>query len=90
MIGLVDRDRVDEELYDDHETAKAREVCMLMTCLSFYVSVVNESMIWRIGQAKKSTTLIYLPFKEKRFKLFDLGSLSVNQYYDISSRFSMF
>lgn len=25
MIGLVDRDRVDEELYDDHETAKARE-----------------------------------------------------------------
>lgn len=87
MIGLVDRDRVDEELYDDHETAKAREVCMLMICLSFYVSFVNESMIWRIGQAKK--TLIYLPFKEKRFKLFDLGSLSFNQYYDISSRFSM-
>ncbi|KAB1227704.1 DNA topoisomerase 6 subunit B [Morella rubra] len=25
MIGLVDRDRVDEELYDDYETAKARE-----------------------------------------------------------------
>lgn len=84
MIGLVDRDRVDEELYDDHETAKAREVCMLMICLLFYVSF----MIWRIGQAKK--TLIYLPFKEKRFKLFDLGSLSFNQYYDISSRFSMF
>lgn len=27
MIGLVDRERVDEELYDDYETAKAREVC---------------------------------------------------------------
>ncbi|KAK9273066.1 hypothetical protein L1049_017873 [Liquidambar formosana] len=25
MIGLVDRERVDEELYDDFETAKARE-----------------------------------------------------------------
>ncbi|KAF8041154.1 hypothetical protein BT93_B3163 [Corymbia citriodora subsp. variegata] len=25
MIGLVDRERVDEELYGDHETAKARE-----------------------------------------------------------------
>lgn len=25
MIGLVDRERVDEELYDDYETAKARE-----------------------------------------------------------------
>lgn len=29
MIGLVDRERVDEALYDDYETAKAREVCML-------------------------------------------------------------
>lgn len=26
MIGLVDRERVDEELYDDYESAKAREV----------------------------------------------------------------
>lgn len=30
MIGLIDRDRVDEALYDDYETAKAREVCILM------------------------------------------------------------
>lgn len=29
MIGLVDRERVDEALYDDYETAKAREVCMI-------------------------------------------------------------
>lgn len=28
MIGLVDRERVDEELYDDYETVKAREVCL--------------------------------------------------------------
>lgn len=26
MIGLVDRERVDEELYDDYESAKARKV----------------------------------------------------------------
>ena len=30
MIGLVDRERVDEELYDDYETEKAREVCELL------------------------------------------------------------
>lgn len=30
MIGLVDRQRVDEELYDDFETTKAREVCILV------------------------------------------------------------
>lgn len=30
MIGLVDRERVDEELYDDFESAKAREVCSLV------------------------------------------------------------
>ena len=30
MIGLVDRERIDEELYDDFETAKAREVCMFL------------------------------------------------------------
>lgn len=30
MIGLVDRERVDEELYDDYETAKAREVFPLL------------------------------------------------------------
>lgn len=33
MIGLVDRERVDEELYDDYETAKAREVGMLLSRL---------------------------------------------------------
>jgi hypothetical protein len=27
MIGLVDRERVDEALYDDFESEKAREVC---------------------------------------------------------------
>lgn len=30
MIGLVDCQRIDEKLYDDFETAKAREVCMLV------------------------------------------------------------
>lgn len=40
MIGLVDRERVDEALYDDFETVKAREVCMLvMLILKFYSSM---------------------------------------------------
>lgn len=26
MIGLIDRERVDTQLYDDYETEKAREV----------------------------------------------------------------
>lgn len=30
MIGLADHERVDEELYDDFETAKAREVHLLL------------------------------------------------------------
>lgn len=30
MIGLTDLDRVDAELYDDFETVKAREVCVLL------------------------------------------------------------
>lgn len=29
MIGLIDRERVDEALYGDFETDKAREVCTL-------------------------------------------------------------
>lgn len=30
MIGLADHDRVDAELYDDFETAKAREVHLVL------------------------------------------------------------
>lgn len=29
MIGLIDRERIDEALYGDFETVKAREVCPL-------------------------------------------------------------
>ena len=36
MIGLVDRERIDEELYDDFETAKAREVCMFLWVHFFF------------------------------------------------------
>lgn len=32
MIGLVDRERVDAALYDDYETEKAREVCLILSC----------------------------------------------------------
>lgn len=35
MIGLVDRERVDEELYDDYESSKAREVRMPLVCIFF-------------------------------------------------------
>lgn len=37
MIGLVDRQRVDEELYEDYETAKHREVFLLLISILFYV-----------------------------------------------------
>lgn len=33
MIGLVDRERVDAALYDDYETEKAREVCLILLML---------------------------------------------------------
>lgn len=33
MIGLIDRERVDEELYDDFESAKAREVILQVSIL---------------------------------------------------------
>lgn len=33
MIGLIDRERVDEALYDDFESAKAREVILPLTIL---------------------------------------------------------
>lgn len=33
MIGLTDRDRIDEELYDDFETVKAREVFVFLILL---------------------------------------------------------
>lgn len=56
MIGLVDRDRVDQELYDDHETEKAREVCILMIWL---LSFVIECMIGRIDWQRNQE-----PFKE--------------------------
>lgn len=36
MIGLSDHERIDAELYDDFETAKAREVC----CSA--ISIVNR------------------------------------------------
>jgi len=43
MIGLVDRERVDAALYDDFETAKAREVCSI-----FFYS--NDCWIdWKLG-----------------------------------------
>lgn len=39
MIGLVDRERVDAELYDDFETQKAREVCILL--LQFSLCLIS-------------------------------------------------
>lgn len=39
MIGLIDRERIDEALYGDFETVKAREVCILI------VQVFNNDLV---------------------------------------------
>ena len=36
MIGLVDRERIDKELYDDFESDKAREVVLSVMMKPFY------------------------------------------------------
>lgn len=46
MIGLIDRERVDQELYDDFETAKAREVCELRLLLLLQVLVQAQLSKW--------------------------------------------
>lgn len=46
MIGLIDRERVDQELYDDFETAKAREVCEPLLFLLLQVIVQAQLSKW--------------------------------------------
>lgn len=43
MIGLIDRERVDQELYDDFETVKAREVCELL--LFFSITSISSCTV---------------------------------------------
>lgn len=38
MIGLIDRERVDTQLYDDYETEKAREVREFCVYFSYLLS----------------------------------------------------
>lgn len=44
MIGLVDRERVDEELYDDYETAKAREKRLVKEARAQEILAKNASL----------------------------------------------
>lgn len=45
MIGLVDRERVDAALYDDYETDKAREVCLIPLIYIGFVILVYCTLI---------------------------------------------
>ncbi|PON69735.1 DNA topoisomerase VI, subunit B [Parasponia andersonii] len=44
MIGLVDRERIDEELYDDYETAKAREKRLAKEARAQEIQAKNVSL----------------------------------------------
>ncbi|KAG9450651.1 hypothetical protein H6P81_010616 [Aristolochia fimbriata] len=44
MIGLVDRERVDEELYDDYETAKAREKRLVKEARELEIQARNAAL----------------------------------------------
>ncbi|XWS73487.1 hypothetical protein CRYUN_Cryun02cG0133500 [Craigia yunnanensis] len=44
MIGLVDRDRIDEELYDDYETVKAREKRLAKEARAQEIQAKNASL----------------------------------------------
>lgn len=44
MIGLVDRERVDAALYDDYETEKAREVCLILLLLLWFL--YSDILVW--------------------------------------------
>lgn len=44
MIGLVDRERIDEELYDDFETAKAREKRLAKEARNLEIQAKNASL----------------------------------------------
>ncbi|KAK9999887.1 hypothetical protein SO802_019490 [Lithocarpus litseifolius] len=52
MIGLVDRERVDEALYDDHETAKARERRLAKEAKAQEIQAKNAAL----GKKVKETT----------------------------------
>ncbi|XVF47461.1 hypothetical protein PTKIN_Ptkin03bG0110400 [Pterospermum kingtungense] len=44
MIGLIDRERVDEELYDDYETAKAREKRLAKEARALEIQAKNAAL----------------------------------------------
>ncbi|XP_062017838.1 DNA topoisomerase 6 subunit B isoform X1 [Rosa rugosa] len=57
MIGLVDRDRVDEELYDDHETAKAREKRLAKEAQAQELQAKNASLGKKIKEPAAPKTM---------------------------------
>lgn len=67
MIGLVDRARIDEELYDDFETVKAREVCRLLIMLLSvsYVYIGSQIIVVRFFDSSYSIVVVSFLFVEK-------------------------
>lgn len=65
MIGLVDRERVDAQLYDDYETAKAREVCVCVLG-----SILSSDIgFWQFVEIKLFVVCFELRRKDWRRKL---------------------
>ncbi|KAL4198195.1 hypothetical protein AMTRI_Chr03g44710 [Amborella trichopoda] len=55
MIGLIDRERVDEELYDDFETVKAREKRLAKEARDQEIQAKNIAHGKKIKETSKST-----------------------------------
>ncbi|GMH10304.1 hypothetical protein Nepgr_012145 [Nepenthes gracilis] len=57
MIGLVDRERVDEELYDDYETAKAREKRLAKEARDQEIQAKNSALGKKIKEPSAAKTI---------------------------------
>ncbi|CAB4281772.1 unnamed protein product [Prunus armeniaca] len=57
MIGLIDRDRVDEALYDDYETAKAREKRLAKEARAQEIQAKNASVGKKVKEPPASKTM---------------------------------
>lgn len=55
MIGLVDRERIDQELYDDYETAKAREKRLAKQARDQEIQAKNAALGKKVKESASKT-----------------------------------